>query len=183
MSVSGPSASASSTTGAASRSRSSAVKALAAGAVGLLLLGGGAGTFALWSDEESIDAGDITDGELALAVGEGTWSLGGDPVDIATFRMVPGDTLSYQATVTPTIVGDTLSATLTSTVPGGGEFWTIEANLPDGTTALTEADSGVAVPVEIDVTLPIDSGNDSQTEVLDLEALTLSLEQVDPSGG
>lgn len=182
MSVSGPSASASSTTGATSRPRSSAVKALAAGALGLLLLGG-AGTFALWSDEESIDAGDITDGELTLAVAGGAWTQGGDPVDIATFRMVPGDTITYQATVTPTIVGDNLSATLTSTVPGGGEFWTIAATLPDGTIALTEADSGVAVPVEIDVTLPVGSSNDSQTEVLDLEALTLSLEQVDPSGG
>lgn len=183
MSVSGPSASASSTTGATSRSRSSAVKALAASALGLLLLGGGAGTFALWSDEESIDAGDITDGELTLAVGDGTWFLGETEVDVATFRMVPGDTLTYEATVTPTIVGDTLSATLTSTVPGGGEFWTVAATLPDGTTALTEADSGIAVPVEIDVTLPVGSGNESQTEVLDLEALTLSLEQVDPSGG
>ncbi|MFK5583463.1 MULTISPECIES: alternate-type signal peptide domain-containing protein [unclassified Serinicoccus] len=169
--------------GVSARPRSSAVKALAAGALGLLLLGGGAGTFALWSDEETVDAGDITDGELALAVGGGTWFLGETEVDVATFRMVPGDTLTYEATVTPTIVGDTLRATLSSTVPGGGEHWTIAATLPDGGAELTEADSGVAVPIEVDVTLPVGSGNESQLAVLDLEDLVLSLEQVDPSEG
>lgn len=165
------------------RSTRSATKALVAAGLGVVLLAGAGGTFALWSAEESVGAGTITDGELSLAVNDGSWTEGGAdgaPItDISAFRMVPGDTVTYAATVTPTIVGDNLQASLVGSLTGGGEHWDVTTSLPDGE-LLTAADSGVAHDVVVTVSLDEESGNESQGQAVDLGEITLNLQQVTP---
>lgn len=86
--------------------------AIAAGAAGILLLGG-AGTFALWEDTDSIDPASISTGVLTLGLGTGSWydataGSPGDIANIATFNIVPGDTITYTTTATITAQGDNL---------------------------------------------------------------------------
>lgn len=160
----------------------SATKALIAAGLGVVLLAGAGGTFALWSDDGTLATGAITDGELSLAVGAGVWKHNGVAVDATQFKMVPGDTLTYEAAVTPTIVGDNLEAKLRGTLPdAAGSHWTVSTALPDGQDTLTAADSGEPQTVTVTVTLPEDSSNDSQKAVLSLGDLTFMLNQVDPT--
>lgn len=162
------------------RSTGSATKALVAAGLGVVLLAGAGGTFALWSAEESVGTGTITDGELSLEVSDGSWTgSDGEPItDISNYRMVPGDALRFQADVTPTIVGDNLQATLEGSFAGGGEHWDVTTTLPDGD-LLTAADSGVAHGVVVTVSLDEESGNSSQNQSVDLGEITLTLQQVD----
>jgi alternate signal-mediated exported protein len=88
--------------------------AIAAGAAGILLLGG-AGTFALWEDTGNISAGTVSTGELKLTLGTGTWTetaTPGTPISISNFDIVPGDSLTYTTTVTATATGDNLTGEL-----------------------------------------------------------------------
>lgn len=104
---------------------------IAAGAAGLLLLGG-AGTLAQWKDSTDIDAGKVTAGQLRLALGtDGAWndwtSKSAVPItDISSFRIVPGDTLIYTTTATINAEGNNLAGTLT----------VAQDNLPAGTSAV-----------------------------------------------
>jgi spore coat-associated protein N len=87
--------------------------AIAAGAAGILLLGG-AGTFALWEDTNSIDPAAISTGVLTLGVEPGEWTDVSDPLEpadianIGNFDIVPGDTITYTVPVTITAEGDNL---------------------------------------------------------------------------
>lgn len=89
--------------------------AIAAGAAGILLLGG-AGTFALWEDTDAIDPAVISTGVLTLGVAAGEWKDVTAPLtpvsiaEIADFDIVPGDTVTYTAPVTVTTEGDNLDA-------------------------------------------------------------------------
>ncbi|MFC4224501.1 alternate-type signal peptide domain-containing protein [Lysinibacter cavernae] len=82
---------------------------------GIALLMGGAGTLAFWND--TIDAGStgsITAGTLSLSNSSaGTWTdQNGQGIDIANFRAVPGDTLTYNTTVDVAAIGDNLTGTI-----------------------------------------------------------------------
>lgn len=176
--------------------------ALATGAAVLLLAGAG-GTFARWFDEESVASGDITSGELSLtAPTDVTWSeasLGAIP-DITAFTMVPGDVVTYTATVTPVLDGDNLEATLTADVGTAAgalaPLVTVTSSVGgeadgDPLGPLTEADSGDPLDVEVEITLPLSTGGEpgdgdadtdgtnGQNATLTLEDLTLSLVQDD----
>ncbi|WP_114906534.1 alternate-type signal peptide domain-containing protein [Ornithinimicrobium murale] len=169
-------------TSTSTSSTGSATKALIAAGLGVVLLAGAGGTFALWNAEETTATGTITDGELSLEVAAGTWTDGATAIDPATFRMVPGDTVTFSTTVVPTIIGDNLVATLTGSLPQGEQaHWSVVANLPAGETFLDAADSGVPVAVSVEVSLPVSSDNTSQAQVLPLSDLTLNLQQVDPT--
>lgn len=163
------------------RSTGSATKALVAAGLGVVLLAGAGGTFALWSAEESVGTGTITDGELSLDVSSGSWAEadGTDIPDISDFRMVPGDTVVFTAEATPTIVGDNLEATLVGSFAGDGEHWDVDASLPGGE-LLTAADTGTPQDVTVTVALDRESGNTSQNQSVDLGTITLTLQQVDP---
>ncbi len=94
-------------------------KGAIAGAAGIALLLGGAGSFALWNGNASINASQIQSGTLTIAAnGTGTWQNtpnGGSAgtVTIASFRAVPGDTLTFTQQLNITAIGDNLSAALT----------------------------------------------------------------------
>ncbi|MFT4285884.1 MAG: alternate-type signal peptide domain-containing protein [Protaetiibacter sp.] len=107
---------------------------IATGAAIVLLLGG-AGTFALWNDSKTVAAGTVQSGVLTLTgTGTGSWyrvvgnvdGAGNSETDdaaitnIANYRIVPGDKLVFKATgLTVTARGDNLKAKLTFSTGGG----------------------------------------------------------------
>lgn len=87
---------------------------IAASAALLLLLGTG-GTLAFWNDTANLDGATVTAGNLELAqTGTGTWTVqhtsgAVEAVDdIAAFRVVPGDKLTYMGDFVITAQGDNL---------------------------------------------------------------------------
>jgi len=94
------------------------VKGSIAGAAGIALLLGGAGTLATWNSSAAIAApGSITAGTLDVVAATGSydgWKLGsGSTVSTpAGFKIVPGDTVSYTKTFDVTATGDNLSAVI-----------------------------------------------------------------------
>ena len=92
--------------------------ALAIGVGAALLLGGG-GTLAVWNDTETAAAGQIASGDLQLNTTQaGTWTnLAGTKVDLAKYKVVPGDVLTYTQTMDVKLVGDLMAAKLTVTDP------------------------------------------------------------------
>jgi len=95
-------------------------KGVIAGAAGVALLAGGT-TFALWSDSASVAGGVITNGNLDVApVGTPAWqdvsedrTDGPHAIDIATWRMVPGDVAQGTYGFQVALEGDNLVAELT----------------------------------------------------------------------
>jgi alternate signal-mediated exported protein len=92
------------------------LKGSIAGAVGVALLLGGAGTFASWNSSAAPTGGTIVAGTLLVSdpdsASAGTWTKGGSPITIATFRAVPGDVIVYSKTLNITATGDSLTAKL-----------------------------------------------------------------------
>lgn len=89
-------------------------KGAIAGAAGVALLLGGAGTLASWNSSADVAGGKIVAGNLAVAdTGTaGTWTANGTAINISTFKAVPGDTLVYTKTMAITAQGDNLVANL-----------------------------------------------------------------------
>lgn len=96
-----------------------------AGAAGIALLAGGAGTFAAWNDSTHAGGGTINTGVLTIATtGSADWQDVTDTpsVDLGTqiptgYRFAPGDTLQFTQDLVIDATGDNLTATL-SYVPG-----------------------------------------------------------------
>lgn len=168
---------------------------LAAVAAVLLLLGG-LGTFALWSDSETTDSGDVQTGTLDLeAVNTGQWqdisnAAAPAPIDPATFRMVPGDVLQYTASYRVLADGDNLTAriittnqgqnvipeelapyvTITNTATFGGQ--------PVPSNVITEADNGKTVDVTVTVNFSRDTPDQvGVNQTINLSQLQVTLQQ------
>lgn len=138
--------------------------ALAAGAAGVLLLGG-AGSLAYWTDAGTVNGTDITSGHLALdpvaAECDDTWRLN-DTEDYVAQVLVPGDTLTRHCTYTVDMAGDNLEAELdvsapdlTGTLADGlsmaGSSFTVDGVdiVPGAPTTIVDGAS-VAVDLEVD---------------------------------
>ena len=157
--------------------------ALAAGAAGILLLGG-AGSYALWTDSETVQGGTITAGNLDISpVAAGVWtdvSPGGvktpGNLNISTFRMVPGDVLQYKASYKVLADGENLRATIAAdpqTITRSGELTAANTPVSLVTTyngaalannQITEADDGRTVDVTVTVTFVETTPNQVGTE-------------------
>lgn len=100
-------------------------KATIAGAAGVALLLGGAGTFATWNSSANIGGGSIVAGSLVVGTpATGSWSVvhlntGSTSVygtsaatTLAAYKASPGDKLTYTTTVPITVSGTNLVATL-----------------------------------------------------------------------
>lgn len=92
-----------------------------AGAAGVALLVGGAGTFALWNSTATVNVGTVSSGTLLIAAsGTPSWKdissdgpLGGTVIStISDYRIVPGDTLQLTQEITVDATGNNLTATL-----------------------------------------------------------------------
>jgi alternate signal-mediated exported protein len=162
------------------------VKGSIAGAAGIALLLGGAGTFALWNSTATVNAQTITAGSLSLVANhDGVWKQGTATITPATYKIVPGTTLEFTQTLTVTAVGDGLKANLTHSglTPAGGlsnltkETLSVTSSAAtiDGNTMKFNAGTST-VNVKVTVEFPADSTG-GQTESLNLSAITFTLTQ------
>lgn len=170
-------------------------KSVVAVGAGILLLTAAGGTFAQWSESENLDGGTVTAGHLDMTVTPGTWfdtngtetTEDDTELDASTFRIVPGDTIEYRATITPDLVGDNLEAELESdltTATGDlADFVTTEATL-DGapTQTLTPENSGESFEAVVRVEMPYGEGavtnpDGGEDTSLDLSSMEISLVQ------
>lgn len=126
------------------------LKGSIAGAAGVALLLGGAGTFALWNGDASIAGATITAGTLTVEASEGTWSDGtGATIDPTDYFIVPGDTLTYATALAVNAQGDNLQASL---------------NVPEGSIAATDgtAEQDVALNAALEVTTTLTTDIDGE---------------------
>jgi alternate signal-mediated exported protein len=102
------------------------VKGAIATAAGVVLLMGGAGTFAYWNSSVGITGGTIVAGNLLVSdatPSDGVWTVQkngtgtASTVTLSSFKASPGDVLTYTKTVKITATGDNLVAKL-SLAPG-----------------------------------------------------------------
>lgn len=102
-------------------------KGTIAGAAAIALLAGGT-TFALWSDDAPVDGGIITSGNLEVATTGTTWvdlstdrTDKGHSINLAAFKIVPGDTIQGTFGIDGALEGDNLVANLGLTLAGAAE--------------------------------------------------------------
>lgn len=141
------------------------LKGAIAGAAGVALLLGGAGTFALWNSSASVGGGTIVAGNLLVADSgaAGVWTHGATVITLSSFRAVPGDTLTYTKTMNITATGDNLVGSL-SLAPGSITASTAApadvalAGYLQKSATLTAAGVGVGVGVGIPAVYPITAG-------------------------
>ena len=169
-------------------------KGTIAGAAGVLLLLGGAGTFALWNDSANINGGTISSGELSFdSTTPGVWedvsydTLPPVVIDPATFLMVPGDTVEYAQDVTLNATGDNLLANFGytstgSTIPTGFTVAvTVEDSLGVPVTGPIPVVDGATYSVAITVDLPLAADNTTQLQDVILSNIQLTVTQVRPA--
>lgn len=174
--------------------------AIAASAAAVLLLGG-AGSLAYWSDDSVVDGGTIATGQISLGDadcaedGEPEWTFddgeaGAGEAYEAGDTVVPGDVISKVCTFEITAVGNHLRATLGVSEAGFTELNALSEDLQidadfevggtavDADTEITEANDGDTVTATISVTLPGSSGNESQDLGAVLRDITVTATQV-----
>jgi len=177
------------------------------GTLGIALLLGGAGTFATWNQSTTANAGTVASGTLTIAnSGTPTWKnvsadavAGGTAIaNIASYKIVPGDTLEMTQTFTVAASGDNLKATLAYDPTSITTATSADAALKAATTfAFTATGGGITtdatskvvtvasttagvntVTVKLVVALPKDvSGVTAQGGSLNLSAVSFSLSQ------
>jgi alternate signal-mediated exported protein len=95
------------------------IKGAAAIAVGAGLLLGGGGTLAWWNAADAAAPGTVVAGDLNVVAGNGVWTdRGGATIDITTYKVVPGDKLTFTQDLDVTLVGSKMAATLTASGTG-----------------------------------------------------------------
>ena len=168
--------------------------AVAAGTAAVLLTGG-VGSLAYWTDTTILDGGGVQTGQMALgdADCDPGWNHQGGG---AVTKIVPGDVLTKDCTFTITAEGDNLEATLTTpetvtyTASGGGtpvtRQLTVGASYKIGAVAapeiITSAHNGSTVTATLTVTFPYGdattiNANDTQNLTATLDDVTVSLVQ------
>lgn len=133
-------------------------KAGIATAAAVALLMGGAGTLAYWNDSADLaGASVISAGNLDVEAGAvGSWV---GISDIADYRIVPGDTLTFTQEITVTAQGDTLVANLAlapfsvAAASTAGEDVALAAALTESASFAVVSGSGAGVVI----------GNDTDT--------------------
>jgi alternate signal-mediated exported protein len=170
----------------------SVTKALIAGAAGIALLTGGAGSLAFWTDTKSgtpvaISSGDLSLGTITDSSG---WTIlqnasGVVPAQTVpvtyvpgTTLVVPGDVLTKTVAVPVNISGLNNKATLvvtSATAPTNALSSALVASIvsvngvPGGTASLTSADSGT-VNVVFSITIPWTADDTTRLGTTDFQA-------------
>jgi alternate signal-mediated exported protein len=171
--------------------------AVAAGIGGVLLLGG-AGTVAFWTDNEPITGGTIASGHLRIVTdgtnqGCGAWEL--DTAESAPTAytvgqpLVPGDVLTRDCAFTVQATGNHLRATVGISAVnfsgaasdfGGQLHASVSAVKIGGTpvSSFTEADDGGTLTASVSVTFDSAAPNGTEDLATFLDSLTLTATQV-----
>lgn len=174
---------------------------IAAVAAGALLLGG-AGTIARWQATQTIDAGTVESGHLNLTTtGTGQWQDisnpdAPEPFDPTTQQLVPGDVVTFSQTATIDAEGKNIAGVLSvdqeaTDLKGLADYVTVDLKVDSSAPGITEETDGTlsfaepgtyAVPFLITVTFDEGAVGDTPPstydQVVDLQALTLTLDQV-----
>ncbi|SEB92280.1 alternate signal-mediated exported protein, RER_14450 family [Paramicrobacterium humi] len=151
-----------------------------AGGLGFVLLLGGAGTLAYWSDADAASPETIASGTLDLGTAtSGNWTVrhGANDTtpDAYTGPIVPGDILTKTIDVPVTMIGQNLAADLTVANPSvlnasaanqglqkALKIQVVSVNGKAGQSAsLTAADDKKSVPVVVSVTFPSGASSDN----------------------
>lgn len=124
--------------------------------VGIVLLVGGGGTLATWNQAQSASMGKVVAGDLNLVPATaGVWTnASGTVVNVANYKVVPGDTLTYAQPLNLTLAGDLMVARLA--VTGASAADGFGANATVSATTLTKSDNKVISAT--DDLRPADSG-------------------------
>ncbi|WP_027503676.1 alternate-type signal peptide domain-containing protein [Rhodococcus sp. UNC363MFTsu5.1] len=167
--------------------------AIAAGAAALLLAGG-AGTMAAWNSSQTVGGGAVNSGTLSLSQGTPAgWTDSSGPIDITTFKAVPGDVVTYNASFVVGAKGKNLAATLKadpSSITGDADLKTalnptVTATV-DGTAlpsngsgaAITQAQDGKTVAVQVKFTFDsATAGTTAQGQAVNLANFNVTLTQ------
>lgn len=136
-----------------------ATKGFLAGAAGVGLLLGGS-TFALWSDNDTVDGAKITAGNLAVKVDRAHWrDISDDRTDnshrihLRNFKIIPGDEIQGEYKVNVGLTGDNMVAELSLAQKGktaGGALAdgldiTYEVLDKDGNVLVTSGNEGARI--------------------------------------
>lgn len=168
-------------------------KGAIATAAGALLLVGGGGTLAVWNIQQDAEAGIVASGDLNLVAEKGVWTVAGQstPIDISTYKIVPGDTLTYTQNVDITLDGDNISAQLSVVNPDGVNNGFVVGTYT--TSPVTLKKNGVAVPSTLNddvidavasVSFDFLTGTTSRQSVnatYNFSAVAFKLEQIAPA--
>ncbi|MBT2553639.1 alternate-type signal peptide domain-containing protein [Arthrobacter sp. ISL-5] len=105
---------------------SALIKGTAAIAVGAALLLGGGGTLASWNAADNAAPGTVVAGDLnVVKSGAGVWTdRAGNPVTISTYKVVPGDKLTYTQVLDVTLTGNKMAANITAAGTGAANGFT-----------------------------------------------------------
>lgn len=181
---------------------------ISAGIAGLLLLGG-AGTYALWQDSKTVDAGTVQTGQLKLTLGAaGTWKdissdvTGAPTIDPAVFKIVPGDTIQFSQGVTILAEGQNLKgqltidqSTVTAAIPVAWQPYVTVTVAPSGLPAGITNNAGVlsftapgSYTFNVGITVAFAKGTNAsatddetiENQTANLNGLALKLEQIRP---
>ncbi|QCU76995.1 alternate-type signal peptide domain-containing protein [Citricoccus sp. SGAir0253] len=176
------------------------MKSMTKGAIvtglGVALLLGGGGTLAVWNDAAESHAGNVVSGNLDLRADRGVWTKDGQAVDIATHRVVPGETLTYTQQLTPILVGEGLKATLAL---GGADgvlahsagnvtvtqpVLTLDGEVLSNDEVLTAADSGKTVTASTSFAFSVDTpGREDVNRTWNFSSIGYVLTQKAPTAG
>ncbi|MFE5839794.1 alternate-type signal peptide domain-containing protein [Arthrobacter sp. NPDC056493] len=127
---------------------SALIKGTAAIAVGAALLLGGGGTLASWNASASATPGTIVSGDLNVAAAAGVWTdRTGATVNIASYKVVPGDKLTYTQVLNVTLTGDKMAANITTSGTGAADGFTT-GNVTVTGPALTVGGVAVSNPLK-----------------------------------
>jgi alternate signal-mediated exported protein len=151
---------------------STLIKGTAAIAVGAALLLGGGGTLANWNAEASVKPGVISAGDLNITTDntKGVWTNGTSQIDINSYKIVPGDKLTFTQVLDVTLTGDRMAAKVSTagiTATNGFTGSNVIVSDPQLTV------DGVAVPnilnasekVTVSITLTFDAATAGRTDV------------------
>ncbi|SDS84600.1 alternate-type signal peptide domain-containing protein [Microlunatus soli] len=173
--------------------RKTAKGAIAAAAAAVLLVGG-AGSLAYWTDSANVDGGTVNSGHLQLLTddtnpGCSAWTLdGGDPFDPATSLLVPGDTVTETCTFTLDAEGDHMEGTVEASAANvSGDLAdalevTVSGITLNGTaaTTFTEANDGQTLGVNVAVNFLPASDNTTMDLSAVLDNITVTATQAHP---
>lgn len=171
----------------------SAKGAVAAAAAGVLLLGG-AGSLAYWSDSDGVAGGTFNSGSLSLTALNtcNAWTIDSDEdAPGATFDplsdlLVPGDKITKECTFTVDATGDHLRATVAAAATTDSGVLAPNLTLDPaaltigGTTVteITEANDGDTLTVTVGVTFDSTSDNTTQLKSGTLDEIAITTSQV-----
>lgn len=172
-------------------------KSAIAGAAGIALLLGGAGSLAYWNSSATVGGATITAGELTIdAVGSAVQKYTGTTEDVVL--IVPGDSVTVTQAVTVTATGDHMRAkleidqdTLVGSLKDDGLITSVTVTAYDSLGGeitdlldMTKAEAASIKSVEVVVVFPTTVGDTDGTEGQDgellLGALKVKLTQLAP---